>query len=326
MKQKLIQIIKNLEPKQLGVAKIKLASFRKLGVGEGNVNYVFHIKNKKFICRINIDAGVPNKAVIEYNTLKNIEKLKIAPKVFYLHNKAKDFPLGLIILEFINGKPWRMKKRDYSKSEIKQLARLLAELHTSRIANHKPQDYSFDHYVNEGDKFIRAIDKCTFKKHATGLNPIRKSIIAFTPKVEKHEFALIHGDVCPQNIISAKTGLKLIDWESLRVSDPAQDISNILIDVGLKGKNLELFLKEYHKIRKDQAILKRAKVYAVLKIYNYFLWEIVRAFEIISKKLPKEYLKKSSAQQHINEAKHQLRKLSRSISIPKIDVDEFFKK
>ena len=62
MKAELKFIIENLNPKLLGVDKVSINSFKKLGVGEGNLNYLFKIKNKKFICRVNIDRGVPNKS------------------------------------------------------------------------------------------------------------------------------------------------------------------------------------------------------------------------------------------------------------------------
>jgi len=87
MKAELRYIIENLNPKLLGVDKISIDSFKKLGVGEGNLNYLLRIKNKKFVCRVNIDKGVPNKSKEEFNSLKKIESLNIAPKVYYYHPK-----------------------------------------------------------------------------------------------------------------------------------------------------------------------------------------------------------------------------------------------
>ncbi len=58
--------------------------------------------------------------------------------------------------------------------------------------------------------------------------------------------------------------------------------------------------------------------------YNYFLWEIVRSFEIIHKQLPKEYLNKNTAQRHINEAKHQFKQLKELVELPGLDLKNFF--
>ena len=323
MKAELKFIIEHLNPKLLGVDEVSIDSFKRLGVGEGNLNYLFKIKNKKFICRVNIDGGVPNKSKDEFNSLKRVESLNIAPKPFYYHPKDKKFPYGFIILEFIEGKPLRMKKRNYTQKQIKQIAFILAELHSKNCNSLPKKDYSFQHYIKHCEDYNKTINKHN-DKLKDELNEIHKRIRNFLSKKEEHKFSLIHGDVCPQNIVETKHGLKLIDWESLQCSDPAKDIANILIDLELKNNDLDLFLKEYQKIRKDPTILERAKIYAVLLRAVYFLWEITRSFEIINKELPKEYLNKTTAQSHINEAKFQFRKLSKLIDLPKINIDVLF--
>jgi len=323
MKAELKFIIENLNPKLLGVDKVSIDSFKKLGVGEGNLNYLFKIKNKKFICRVNIDNGVPNKSKNEYESLKRVEGLNISPKAFYLHPKDKKFPYGFIILEFIAGKPFRMKKRSYTQKQIKQIAFILAELHSKSCNGLPKKSYSFQHYLKECEDYNKTINEHN-DKLKNELAEITNRIRNFLSKKEEHKFSLIHGDVCPQNIVEAKDGLKLIDWESLKCSDPAKDIANILIDLELKNNDLDLFLREYQKIRRDPTILERAKTYAVLLRAVYFLWEITRSFEIINKELAKEYLNKTTAQSHINEAKFQFKKLSKLIDVPKINIDSLF--
>lgn len=323
MKAELKVMIENLNPKLFGVEKVSIDSFKKLGIGEGNLNYLFKIKNKKFICRINIDRGVPNKSKKEYESLKRIENLNIAPKTFYYHPKDKKFSYGFIILEFIEGKPFRMKKRTYTQKQVKQIAFVLAELHSKNYEGLLKKDYSFQYYLKHCKDYIKTINMHN-NKLKNELAEIHNRIGNFLSKKEEHKFSLIHGDVCPQNIVETKNGLKLIDWESLQCSDPAKDIANVLIDLELKKDDLNLFLREYQKIRKDPTIFERAKTYAVLLRAVYFLWEITRSFEIINKELPKDYLKKTTAQNHINEAKFQFRKLCELIDIPKINIDSLF--
>ena len=85
-------------------------------------------------------------------------------------------------------------------------------------------------------------------------------------------------------------------------------------------------MKEYKKLRKDEGILERAKVYAVLLRFIYFLWEIVRSFEIIHKELPKEYLIKTTAKSHIHESNYQFKRLRKIIDIPDFNVENIFKR
>ncbi len=314
-----------MNPNFLGEDKIKIITFKKLGVGEGNINYLFKIKNRKFICRVNIDEGVPNKSRDEFNSLKKVEILDIAPKAYYYHPKTKVFPLGFIILDFIEGKSWRKKKRAYSQSQIKQLAKKIGALHKRKATGLKKKHYKYSDYLFGAKEHVKDISRYSNNKLKQEFLELHKAIAAGIPKKEKYKFSLIHDDLCPQNIVEQNNAIKLIDWESLKYSDPAKDISRILIDFELKGNNLKLFMKEYHKINNDKEIMKRAKVYAVLNRYVYVLWELVRSFEIINKELPKEYLKQTTAQRHINEAKHQFRKLKKLLGLPRINIDVLFK-
>jgi len=211
----------------------------------------------------------------------------------------------------------------YTKKQIKQIAFILAKLHSKGCNGLPRKNYSSKYYLKECREYIKTINKQNNKLEHE-FKVLYKSIRNFLPKKEYHKFGLIHGDICPQNILETKKGLRLIDWESLQCSDSAKDIANILIDLELKNRDLDLFLKEYQKIRKDPTILERAKIYAVLLRAVYFLWEITRSFEIINKKLPKEYLNKTTVQSHINEAKFQFRKLSKLIDVSKINIDILF--
>lgn len=323
MNSELKFVIEGLNPKLLGVDRLSIDSFKKLGVGEGNLNYIFKIKDRKFVCRVNIDKGMPNKSRDEFDSLKKVESLNIAPKPYYYHQKDKKFPHEFIIIGFIEGKPFRMKKRNYTQKQIKQLAFILSELHSKKCKGLPKKKYSFQHYLKDGEDFIKFINKHN-NKLKEEFKDLHNRIGNSLPKKEEHRFSLIHDDVCPQNIVETKEGLELIDWESLQYSDPARDIAHILVDLELKNKDLRMFLQEYHKVRKDQTILERAKTYAILLRYINFLWEITRVFEIINKELPEAYLNKTTAQAHINEAKLQFRHLSRLIKIPKIDIAVLF--
>ncbi len=323
MKQELKRAIESLDPGLFGVKKIHVKYFKKLGIGESNLNYLFGIGNKKLICRVNIDKTSPDKYRKEFNALKAVDRLGVAPKAYYCHPKGLEFPYGFIIIGFVEGKPFSMKKREYSKSQIRQLAVILAELHSQKNIGLPREDCSFRGYLKKGSEYLDSIGRRTNRQNEK-LQEINTTVKRFLPQNETHKFGLVHGDICPQNIIETKNGLRLIDWESLQYSDPATDIAHLLTDLGLKGNNLDLFLWEYHNVRSDPGILERAKTYAVLLRYTNFLWEITRSFEIMNKELLDEYLRKTTAQEHINEAKLQFRRLGELVSIPKINIDALF--
>jgi len=325
MRKSLIDVITQLNPSVLNLNKMNLDSFKKLGIGEGNLNYLFNISGKKFICRININKNNPTKTRREYAALKSIEKARIAPMAYYLHNANKYFPNDFVILQFIEGKSLRMKKRSYTQNQIKQIAVILAKLHNIKATKQSKSEYTYKQGLRQAKVYLDVINKDTKGRFRPQFTLIHKKIREFIPKKEVHMFGMIHSDVCPQNIVESNNELKLIDWESLKYSDPAKDISTVMIDMGLKNENLNLFLDEYHKIRKDESILDRARIYAVLMTYHYFLWELVRSYEIMRKELPKEYLVKTSAKRHFNEARHQFKNLKKLIKLPEVKIDKVFK-
>ncbi|MBI4981434.1 phosphotransferase [Candidatus Woesearchaeota archaeon] len=257
-------------------------------------------------------------------SLTIIEKMGVAPKAFYFHKADQTYLHDFIILEFISGQAWRKKKRSYTPRQIKEIAKLLAKLHHKKNPQLKPKNYFYGSYLSKGLEYINSINQQTCNQFGSELETVHNRIKQLIPKTETHRFGLIHGDVCPQNIVETGRGLRLVDWESVGLSDPAKDIANVIIDLGLKNNDLKLFLKEYRKLRKDKGILIRAKVYAVLMRYNYFLWELVRSFEIIHKRLPKEYLNKNTVQRHINEAKHQFKQLKEVVELPGLDLKALF--
>ncbi|MFH1521436.1 MAG: aminoglycoside phosphotransferase family protein, partial [archaeon] len=285
--EKMKRIIESIDADIFGVNIVKIKSFKKLGIGEGNINYIFTLENEKFICRINLDMAVLEKSEREYDSLKIIESLKIAPKVYFLHKKNKIFKYDFIILDFIEGKVWRHRKRTYTNNQIKQFAQILAELHNIKPKGMKKEYYFFDSVLKRRSQCSRRINKFTKDRNKKLLDNLEDAVKFKIPKKIKYKFGLIHGDICPQNIVETKDKkLKLIDWESLRFSEPAKDVANVLTDLRLSEKNLKLFISTYQKYRIDNDILERAKTYALLNRYANVVWEILMSFEIINKKLP----------------------------------------
>jgi len=294
------KIIENLDPKIFGLSRINIKSFKKLGAGESNISYLFALNNKKLICRVNIDRSKPKKSEQEYNVLKTIERLNIAPKVYYLDKLGR-----FIILDYIEGKALRMRKKSFSKKELKQLAEMLAKLHSIKINNLNLEKQDYSYRLKEIKNVINSIKK--FNDGPFFQECYDHLVDIISKEKETNQLSLAHGDICTQNIIKTKDELKLIDWESLQLADPAKDIAPFLVEIRISKNNFNILVKEYNNYRNDPEILERAIVHAKLLAFVDFAWEILRAFEIKNKKLHEDYLNKTTAQSHINEAKRRLK-------------------
>ncbi len=323
MKSELKNVILNINPKLLGIKKIRITSFKKLGIGEGNINYILKIESKQFVCRISMRSG-DNKLKQEFQNLRDIENLGVAPKALYFHKGNSVFSKDFAILEFFEGTPFRMGGKKFRAIQIKKVARVLAKVHSKKINYKKSSESPYIEVFNWSKIFIRRINKYTDSKYQKELKKINLIIKNIIPRGAKSVVTLTHGDVCPSNIIETSKDVRLIDWECSSYSDPAQDIANVILDLGLVSKDLDIFLSEYFKIRKDNRLVERLDIHKILAMNNYFLWEIARTFEIINKELPEEYLQKTTAKSHLRAAKKNFKQLRKMIRVPLFDIELIF--
>ena len=306
MKTKIKSYFEKLNPKKLGLkVKIKVSSVKKLGIGTSNLNYLVSIGKKKFIFRMNMEPGFKNKSKKEFDALKIVEKIGIAPKVYLLDDSRKEFDSDFIILGYLEGKTSNKVKEYYQDKMFKKLAGLLAKMHSipvkGKVNKLGKKDYggyessvkflkkSYLNYINKhisNKKFLEMLDE-------TFLN-LKKSI----PK-EKYSPRIVvsQGDFCEQNIIVNNGKYSLIDFEDLELGDASSEIAQIFVTFGepFDEKQKEIFLKEYIKSveRKfDYEELKdEIEKWVPFLFFNIFLWSIKHVLRIKNKEMHEEFVK-----------------------------------
>lgn len=159
MKNKIKRYFENLNPKKLGLKKkIKVSSVSKLGMGTGNLNYLVIVNKKKFIFRLNMALNNPTKSKKEFESLKIVEKLNIAPKAWILDESGKDFDQDFIIIDYLEGKTSEKIKPYLNLKLIKAVAKLIAKIHSIRITPKlrklNKEEYNYKSYLEEIKKRI----------------------------------------------------------------------------------------------------------------------------------------------------------------------------
>ena len=86
--------------------------------------------------------------------------------------------------------------------------------------------------------------------------------------------SVIHGDISKDNLLRTGNSLKLIDWESVRLSEPQFEIATALERLNLNGKKRKLFLSEYLKNSK-KANLDELEKYEKIRCFDRLLWSIL---------------------------------------------------
>lgn len=272
--------VNRIKSRQLGLSTpIKVQNIQAISSGETHYNYLLTINGRKFLLRLTSvrkdDKGGNSwgaaRINMEFNGIKSLEKLKIAPKVYYKDTSCKILSKPFIISDYVSGKPIK-KMRD---RDLKSLSLILAELHS--IHNIKGLRKEPAKEYNKG-YIKKRVDLITAANFRYVNKSFKSALIEAYTKVEsirlkKQRLSVIHGDVGKDNLLRTETGLKLIDWESVRLSEPQFEIATALDRLNLNDKKRELFLSEYIK-NSEKENLEGLNDYEKIRYFDRLLWSI----------------------------------------------------
>ena len=188
----------------------------------------------------------------------------------YRQNYKFDRKNKILKREVIPGKPII-----FNSNSLKKLAMTLVKLHQMKLnkfgrigikeSTRKSGDFrGAIFYYTEllSNEILKKGDNNT--KYLKILNQI-KTKVNFINSFKNNEFSLIHRDLHRGNILIDKQGaIKLIDWGSATVWDPALDLALLFEKGRLSKYQRELFLKEYISLTPDKEIYDRVKLYLPL--------------------------------------------------------------
>ncbi len=273
-------------------AKIKGAKLRRLGMGESNLNYLAILNGKRFVVRINMDKNTPNKSRDEFNALKAIENLKIAPRAFLLDDSKEAVDVPFIVLEYMPGVQLDKHQKILDSKTVRNLARTVARLHSLPTTDLKlkmdtPTYGSLLKRIGKNIEYIKNKRAGYFgpKDEFRGLidfsfKKVEKALESHKPR---NECCIVHGDVCEQNILVNNYVPILIDWESVGFGDPAVEIARMFEAFGrikFSEEQKRMFLNAYLKLRPDRTLRDRIRIFTPLIKYEQFTWAVMHVFEI----------------------------------------------
>ena len=290
--------VNGIKSRQLGLSgPIRIQSVQAIKSGETHYNYLLIINGRKFLLRLTSvrkDSRGKNswgaaRINVEFDGIKSIEKLGIAPKVYYKDTSCRVLSKPFVISDYVPGEPvMRMTEKD-----LKSLAFLLAELHrihnVNGLRNEPVKDYNreyikkrVDRITDTGFKYVNSHFKADLMEAYKKIKHIR---------LKRQKLSVIHGDISRDNLLRTENGLKLIDWESVRLSEPQFEIATALERLNLNGQKRKLFLSEYLK-HSEKASLEELEEYEKIRCFDRLLWSI---FEFV--KLKEGITEKEKARQ-----------------------------
>ena len=315
VESKIVKYVRKIDPEVLGLNEEPTIEAKKLGLGESNLNYLVKVDGKQFIFRINMDPNSPNKSRTEFDSLKIVEELGIAPKAFHYESSKDYFGETFIVLEYLEGKS--LENKTISDKTTEELARTVARLHNTsighirkRLRKNKSSRRAMLYRIKQRIDYINVKRKRYFPaedwfsvlsaKTLHGLNERKTSI--------KPNYVLGHGDIAPQNVIMHDGKLVLIDWEDLGLIDSGVEIAIIFDSFDFSGNQKDKFLREYLNSRKDPTIRGRIRVFWPIQLFGVFCWAVMHVFEIGEGELHERFVQEQDLQRHVDYAKKMFEK------------------
>jgi aminoglycoside phosphotransferase (APT) family kinase protein len=303
----------NLPTGVLGPVPISVSSVSRLNLGESNLNFLVATNQGKFVLRINMDPASDTKSTSEFNSLRALAGLRIAPEAFHLDESKVPFGETSLVVKYLEGKPLsELEEGKISAESTAKLAHVVAVVHSideKKLAIQLPvRGLTYESwfarmrkdidYVRQNRK-SRSLKSGFDKLLRDSFNRLQEvSVESAPPNVS----APGHGDICSQNVIVDDDGaMRLIDWENFGVWDPAAEIAIVFEAFGLDfptDRELE-FLSVYASLRQDQTLRERLNVFRPIVRFEQLTWGIRHVFEIANGEMNKAFVESTKMSEHL---------------------------
>jgi len=204
-----------------------------LAQGEYNINFTLDSQHHKYVFRVNTGSQleINNQIMYEYQSIKQLERSGVTPKVYFVDDTLSSFDYGILIMEFLEGEPLRYG-RDLGKAAI-----IFSKIHSLDIEEPHHfivEEKLFSDRIREGERLLTNVWDSPI---------VHKEIKLFFEKIldwakdkrtrEKYFLdepwhVVNNTEVNSHNFIIGKEKSYLIDWEKPVISDPAQDLTQFI--------------------------------------------------------------------------------------------------
>jgi len=184
----------------------------------------------------------------EYRALKMLKAKGIpVPEALMLEADGRAVGEPFMVMEKINGvsASYFLDNDENALSTVDMLARLLASLHTIEPTTLFPCGVSKSELAGTlefRESILSQVRRRISLGYITSLSPLIRSqyLKAITrlemTKVQPSRLTLIHGDFGPDHVLLTQNGPVIVDWEGIRVGDPAYDVGWVYHIIRIEGQ------------------------------------------------------------------------------------------
>ena len=334
-KEAVAKYFANLPKGVLGTMPISVCSVSRLNLGESNLNFLVVTNQGKFVFRINMDSASDTKSASEFDSLRALAGLRIAPEAFHLDESKVPFGETSLVVKYLEGKPLsELEEGKISAESTAKLAHIVAVVHSideRKLAMLLPvRGLTYESWFTRMGKDIeyvrqnrkrRSLKNGFNKLLSDSFDRLQETSVESAPP---NASAPGHGDICAQNVIVDDDGaMRLVDWENFGLWDPAAEIAMVFEAFGLDfpvDRELE-FLSVYTSLRQDQTLRERLDVFRRIVRFEQLTWGIRHVFEIANGEMNKAFVEATKMSEHLAFVDFCLTRLVKTGSID-LDLEE----
>ena len=267
-----------------------------LSESESNINFLIDVGAEKYVFRLNkiSQLGLRNQIRYEYDALKTLERSYVTPTTFFLDDSTTFFEYGVLIMQYIEGRPLEYKR------DLHEAAKIFGTIHSLNtekidISSFLKCENIVENSLNKSkillDGFLKSskLDVGTKLKISNFLEWGEKNKDCGL-YFKKDEWNTINNtEPHAKNFIISEKKRKgfLIDWEKPVVSDPSADLAYFLSPLStimtsnytFTEDERDNFFKTYimYLDKYDRDIVERVHVYTPF-LYLELLSKLVNKF------------------------------------------------
>jgi len=297
----------------LGPVPISVSSVSRLNLGESNLNFLVDTDQGKFVFRINMDSASATKSASEFNSLRALAGLRIAPEALHLDESKVPFGETSLVVEYLEGKPLsELEKGRISAESAAKLAHVAAVVHSideRKLAIQLPaRGLSYESWFARMREDIGYVRRNRESRSLKGsFDELLRDSFGRLREVSSESApanvtAPGHGDICAQNVIVGDDGtMRLIDWENFGLWDPAAEVAMVFEAFGLAfpADRESEFLSVYTSLRQDQTLRERLNVFRPIVRFEQLTWGVRHVFEIVNGEMNRAFTEATKMSEHL---------------------------
>jgi aminoglycoside phosphotransferase (APT) family kinase protein len=184
----------------------------------------------------------------EYKTLKTLQAQGIpVPGTLLLETDRRTIGEPFMIMEKVNGVSASnfLNNEENALSTVDMLAKLLASLHKVEpklLFQTNVSENTLSRALEFRESMLSQVRDRINIGYITSLSPfVRSKYLKAMMKLEETKMrpsrlALVHGDFGPDHVLLSQKGPIIVDWEGIRMGDPAYDVGWVYHIIRLEGQ------------------------------------------------------------------------------------------